>query len=338
MHTRKAALILAALGLLALSACEEKGKEKTNDTTASTSANTAADTTTKEEPGVEKLIFAFQPQENPEGLQLNGKKLAEFMEKETGIKCEIFVPTSYAAVVEALKGNNAHVAYFSGWPYLIAHNTAGVELLVAEERSGKPFYYSQWYVAKDSEYKDLSELKGKNIAFTSQTSTSGYLFPLAKVIEEGHLKTGQDPKEYFGEVLFAGGYEAALKALVAGKVDAAAASDYAPGRYLSEEEQGKIRVLVKQGPAPTHGIAIKSDLPQDVRDKVKAALLKLNADENKELLKSIYGAEKLVERTHEEHVAALDKAQKAVGADYPLDKKKAKAPAAKEGEKEAPAK
>ncbi|MEC9442980.1 MAG: phosphate/phosphite/phosphonate ABC transporter substrate-binding protein [Myxococcota bacterium] len=334
---RQAILVLAALGLFIAAGCEEKAKEKTNETTATTT-QTAADTTTKEEPGVEKLIFAFQPQENPEGLQLNGKKLAEFMEKETGIKCEIFVPTSYAAVVEALRGNNAHVAYFSGWPYLIAHNTAGVELLVAEERDGKPFYYSQWYVAKDSPIKDLSELKGKNIAFTSQTSTSGYLFPLAKVVEEGHLKPKQDPKEFFGEVLFAGGYEAALKALVAGKVEAAAASDYAPGRYLSEEEQGKIRVLVKQGPAPTHGIAIKSDLPQEVKDKVKAALLKLNADENKELLKSIYGAEKLVERTHDEHVAALDKAQKAVGADYPLEKKKeAAAPEKKEGE-EAPAK
>ena len=136
--TRQAILVLAALGLFIATGCEDKAKEKTNET-AATTAETTADTTTKEEPGVEKLIFAFQPQENPEGLQLNGKKLAEFMEKETGIKCEIFVPTSYAAVVEALRGNNAHVAYFSGWPYLIAHNTAGVELLVAEERDGKPF-------------------------------------------------------------------------------------------------------------------------------------------------------------------------------------------------------
>ena len=271
-------------------------------------------------PVVDTLIFAFQPQENPEGLELNTQKLADFMEKETGIPSKIFVPTSYAAVVEALRNDNAHVAYFSGWPYLIAYNTAEVELLVAEERDGQPFYYSQWYVAADSPIKTLADLKGKAVAFTSETSTSGYLFPLAKVIEEGHLGTGQDPKEFFGEVLFAGGYEAALKSLANGKVEAAAASDYAPARYLSQEEQQKIRVLTKQGPAPTHGIAIKTALPQAVKDKVKAALLKLNEPEHQELLKSIYGAEKLVPRTHDEHVSSLDKAQKLVGADYPMSK------------------
>ena len=270
---------------------------------------------------IEKLVFAFQPQENPEGLELSGKQLAEFMEKETGIKTEVFVPTSYAAVVEALRNDHAQVAYFSGWPYLIAHHGAEVDLLVVEERDGKPFYYSQWYVAADSPIESLADLKGKPIAFTSPTSTSGYLFPLAKVIEEGHLEAKQDPKEFFGEVIFAGGYEAALKSLVAGKVEAAAASDYAPGRYLSPEEQAKIRVLTKQGPAPTHGIAIKRSVPKEVRDQIQAALLKLNEPEHKELLKSIYGAEKLVARTHDEHVAALDKAQQLVGAEYPLEEK-----------------
>ena len=317
----KRTLLALSLSLLTFAtACEDKTKTTTPADTTATAA--AVDTTAKEEaPEIEKIIFAFQPQENPEGLELNTKKLAEFMQKETGIPSEAFTPTTYAAVVEALRNDNAHVAYFSGWPYLIAHNTADVELLVVEERDGNPFYFSQWYVAKDSDIKTLADLKGKDIAFTSQTSTSGYLFPLSKVIEEGHLKTGQDPKEFFGEVLFAGGYESALKALAEGKVEAAAASDYAPGRYLSEEEQGKIRVLTKQGPAPTHGIAIKSNLPPEVKAKVKAAFLKLNEPEHKELLKSIYGAEKLVVRTHDEHVAALDKAQKLVGADYPLDKK-----------------
>ncbi len=303
---------------LTLAACDKKQEEPAKGATSQAAAETAG---AEEAPAMDKLVFAFQPQENPEGLELSSDKLAKFMQEETGIESEVFVPTSYAAVVEALRNDNAHVAYFSGWPYLIAHNTADAEILVAEERGGKPFYYSQWYVAKDSDYESLADLEGKPVAFTSQTSTSGFLFPMSKVIEEGHLKQGQDPKEYFGEVLFAGGYEAALKSLVAGKVEAAAASDYAPGRYLSEEEQAKIRVLTKQGPAPTHLIAIKKSVPDEVKEKVKAALLKLNEPEHQELLKSIYGAEKLVERTHEEHVAALKKATDLVKADYPMGEK-----------------
>jgi phosphonate transport system substrate-binding protein len=308
MH--KITLLLAAL--LALSAC--KDDKKTDEA--------KPDVTQQEVKSVEKLIFAFQPQENPEGLAPNAMQLAEFLTKKTGIKCEVFLPTSYAAVVEALRSENADVAYFSGLPYLVAHNTAGVELIAVEERGGNPFYYSQWFVAADSEIKSTADLKGKPIAFTAPTSTSGYLFPLAKIVQDGHLTPGQDPKEFFSEVVFAGGYEQALKALVNGKVEAAAASDYSFQQYLSDDERAKLRVLVQQGPVPTHGIAIRKALPQDVRDKVRDALLSLNEPEHKELLKSVYGAEKLVARSHDEHVAALAKAIEDTKLDIPIDKPK----------------
>ena len=81
---------------------------------------------------IEQLVFAFQPQENPEALTPNAKKLAEYLGTKIGIKSNVFMPTSYAAVVEALRSKNADVAYFSGWPYLIAHNTADVELLISK--------------------------------------------------------------------------------------------------------------------------------------------------------------------------------------------------------------
>lgn len=264
---------------------------------------------------VERLVYAFQPQANPDAIAPNADKLADYLAEHTGVESKVYLPTNYAGVVEALRSENADVAYFSGWPYLVAHKEANVELLVVEERNGRPSYQSRWYVQKDSGIESLADLEGKSIAFTSPTSTSGYLFPLAKVIEEGHLEEGGDPKSFFGQIIYAGGYEQALRALAEGKVDAAAASDYAPGRYLDEETRAKLKVLVSQGPVPTHGIAIRSELPDDVKAKVKQALLDLNKPENNELLSSVYGAEKLVERTHEEHAEALERSLELVGDD-----------------------
>ncbi len=299
---------------------------------------TAAQDAPKEAPAEEavKLTFAFQPQENPEGLMPNANKLAEFIAKETGYEIEVFVPTSYAAVVEAMRGNKAQVAYLSAWPYLKAHHSADADLLLVEERGGQTHYMSQWYAQKDSKIEKLEDLRGKTIAFTSPTSTSGFLFPYAKLIQDGVLKEGETLEQGFKGVLFAGGYEGALKSVASGKVDAAAASDYALTKYLSPEEQAKVKVISKQGPVPTHGFAVRADMKPEVREKVKNALLALNEDANRELLKSVYGAEKLVERSHGDHVTALQEAQNAVGAEFPLEP--AEKDAAAEKKEEAPAK
>lgn len=305
------------LAVAALGACDKKSDSDTNGAAANQAQTNGTAGAAAEKSDV-KITFAFQPQENPEGLMPDAKKLAAFVAEQTGYEVEVFVPTSYAAVVEAMRGGNAQVAYFSGWPFLKAHHAADAQLLLVEERDGNPFYYSQWYVAADSKAEKLSDIKGKKIAFTSPTSTSGFLFPYAKLIDEGVVEQGKDLNEFFENVYFAGGYEAALKSLVEGKVDAAAASDYALELYLTEEEQKKVKVLTKQGPVPTHCFAVKADVPLDVQKKLKEALLELNKDENKELLKSVYGAEKLVERSHGDHMMALQEAQETVGTQYPL--------------------
>ncbi len=307
--------ILLALSLVVgLSGCEKDADKTEGETTAAETSEEGEET--EESPEMpETLTFAFQPQENPDALAPDVEALADYMTEKTDIKSEVFLPTSYASVVEALRSDNADVAYFSGWPYLVAHREAGVELVAAEVRNGNPFYHSQWYVAKDSGIETLSDLKGKSVAFTSPTSTSGYLFPVAKMIEETEMETGGDPKKFFSQVIYAGGYEQALKSLVHGKVDAAAVSDYAFDQYLTEDERAGIRVLSRQGPVPTHGIAVRSELPDEVKDKIKTAILDLNKPENQALLESIYGAKELAARSHDEHVAPLEEALELVGAE-----------------------
>lgn len=262
-----------------------------------------------------ELSFAFQPQENPEGLQLDAEQLGAFITEQTGYDVEIYLPTSYAAVVEALRSENADVAYFSGLPYMMAHDMAGAELLVVEERDGQPFYYSQWYALEDSDIDSLDDLQDRSIAFTSHSSTSGFLFPMAEVIEQGLVEEGGEPGDFFGDVVYAGGYQQALQSLVNNQVEAAAASDYALETYLSEEERERIKVIAEQGPVPTHGLAIRGDLDDEIKETVRQALLELNSEEHTELLRSVYGAERLVEVDHDDHVDALQRAYELVDLD-----------------------
>ncbi|MDW8343958.1 MAG: phosphate/phosphite/phosphonate ABC transporter substrate-binding protein [Verrucomicrobiae bacterium] len=269
----------------------------------------------------EPLVFAFQPQENPERLQLNARQLTDYLAGTLGQPVKVYIPTDYAAVVEALRAGHAHVAYLSAWPYLLAHQLAGVEIIAAEERAGKTSYVSQWYTRRDTGIRSLSEARGRAAAFTSPSSTSGYLFPLAKLVDEGLVPPRGDPAQFFRSVVFAGGYEQALKALMRGQVDVAAASDYAPARYLTDEEQAQLVVLSQQGPVPTHCLAVKTNLPAETRARIRDALLRLNDPEHAALLKSVYGAEKLVPVGHAEHTGPLARALELTGLDYPLKKK-----------------
>lgn len=303
-------IALTAFLSLGIAACDDGPSD-----TAEPSDSDAAELDAEAEEPRGTLTFAFQPQENPDGLALDTERFAEFIGQQTGFEVEIFLPTNYSAVVEALRSDNADVAYFSGLPYMMAHKMADAELLVVEEREGNPFYYSQWYTLKDSGIDDLSDLEGHSIAFTSPTSTSGYLFPLAEVIDQGLLDKKGDPRDFFGDVVFAGGYQQALLSLVNGRVDAAAASDYSLQQYLSDDERDNIKVITEQGPVPTHGLAVRGGLDDEVVEDIRQALLMLNEEEYSDLLESVYGAEKLVVQDHDTHVDALQHAYELVDFD-----------------------
>lgn len=305
------ALVVTSVLTLGTLACDSDGDPA--------SSNANSQTKSSDSTAVDKLTFAFQPQENPESLAPDAEKLASFLTDQIGIESEVFLPTTYAGVVEALRSENADVAYFSGWPYLIAHQEAGAELLVVEQRNGNPYYHSRWYVRQDSDIEELSQLEGRSVSFTSPTSTSGYLFPMAEIINNSSMASGDDPGEFFDNVIYAGGYQQSLHALLEGKVDAAAASDYSFREYLDQSQRDKLRILSEQGPVPTHGVAIRGGLPDEAKQKVKQALLSLNDAENSDLLKSVYGAEKFVERTHTEHVSALEAALKTVDTDRSIE-------------------
>jgi phosphonate transport system substrate-binding protein len=246
------------------------------------------------------------------------KKVADIIAAETGFDVEPMVPTSNAAIIKGMHSDEIQLAYLPAWAFLKAHHTADAQLLVVEERDGSPSFDSHWYVRADGKIDKLADLEGKKVAFTVPTSAGGFLFPYSKLISDGIVKQGEDLNEFFKSVVFAGGYAPALKSLVEGKADAAAATDFAVKQYLSEEDQKKVRVLSTQGPVPTHCFGVRAEVPLDAQTKLKEALLTLNKPENQKLLEKVYGAQKLVARSHGDHLMGLQEAQETVSTDYPL--------------------
>lgn len=272
------------------------------------------------EPSLSKVVVVVNPIPR-ETVEAEAVELERFLESKLGVDVEIYFPTSVAAIVEALRYGHAHVALGIGsLPAALALHVANVEMPLVEVREviidGRsehaPYYYSYWIVLKDSPYTSLEQLRGKKACFPSELSTSGYIFPMYRLVQLGLLKSPVDPKQFFGEVVFAGGYAQCWEALKRGSVDVTVMAGDVPYK-LYWEAMNNSRVLEKQGPVPSHVVLISKNLPEELKRKVIEALKELNnrPDLMRKFVSAIFV--RLEERSIDEHLGPLMEALEKTG-------------------------
>lgn len=265
-----------------------------------------------------KLTIAVQPTSTPEKLTTDAKDIEKFLAERTKSEIELLFPTSFAGVIEALRFGHADAAFMSAWPAALAKKLAGAEVALAEIREvviddkkvEAPNYYSYWIVKASSEHTSLSQLKGKKASLPSQLSTSGYVAPVARLVELGLLPNDgkeADPAKFFGQVIYSGGYAQSWEALKSGQVDAAViAGDVSEKLY--REVLAETRILEKQGPIPSHAVVFAKQLQDPERTRLKDALMELGKAEHRDLMRKFISGifVSFKETTAEEHLASLD--------------------------------
>lgn len=223
---------------------------------------------------------------------------------------KVFVPTSYEPLIEGIRFQNIDAAYMDSGPAWLLHKLTDSEVILAELKDGKQYYYGEIFVRNDSSITSFEEIIGKRIAFTSWTGSSGFVFPVGKLIQEGLLIVEGDDfadlekalRNNFENYHVGGGYKQALTLLVEGKVDVAGGAHDAPEIYLDEIEQKKIKTLIRLGKVPSHPIVIGKHVEAEVKEKFINAMLELNKPENIHILNDLYGVDGLVQTNTQEHL------------------------------------
>ena len=265
------------------------------DSTNSQTESTPIDTKTV-------VTLAIQPTASASDIESQAHDLEQFLEERAGYDIQIYVPTSYAGTVEALRFGKADLAFMSAWPSYLAVEKADATLDLAEVREvaigddlvSETYYFSYWVVPKDSPYNTLEDLKGKKAAFPSPLSTSGYVTPMKSLVDLGLVivENGKeiDPKTYFSDVIFAGGYGQAWEALKANTVDVSIiAGDVSEKLY--REVRDNTKVIHEQGPIPSHGVVFSKDVDPQVKTNIKNALLEIGKDEqSKQIMRKLVSA------------------------------------------------
>jgi phosphonate transport system substrate-binding protein len=221
------------------------------------------------------LRVGVVPNQNPESVEANYEPFGEYLSEQLGREVELTVPTSYNAVVEAMVNDKLDLAYFGGLSYVQARNRASVAPLVTEMNpyTGDTTYHSLIITPADSDIQEVSELRGRDFAFGSASSTSGSLYP-AIMLQDA----GIDYRTDLGEFTYTGGHDATAQAVTNGSVDAGGIEDRI--LYNLEKDgtidEASIRTVEESDPIEGYPWVVRDALSDDLKEQIAQAFLNLD--------------------------------------------------------------
>lgn len=212
---------------------------------------------------IAKMVRAFEP-------------TRQYLERELGLRIEVFKATDYTAVIEAMRAKKIEVAYFGPFSYVLAAKRANARAIVGgsagDGRLG--VYHSILITHKDSGLRGIDDVKARKgkltLSFVDPASTSGHLIP------RGAMESiGIRVDRHFREIIFAGGHDASILAVHARKVDIGATWE---GPYKRAIEKGLIKpedvfVIWKSDGIPRSPIAVRGDMDEALIQRIQQAFL-----------------------------------------------------------------
>jgi len=209
--------------------------------------------------------------------------LASYLEKRLGMKVEFIPVSDYPAAVEALVNKKVDLVWFGGFTYVQAQIRSGGKIIPIAQRVEDTKFQSVFIAKTDSGIKSLADMKGKQVSFGSQSSTSGHLMPRNNL-----LAAGINPEKDFRRIAYSGAHDATIASVVSGKVDAAALDITVWRKFVAENkvDTKAVDVFFTTPPYFNYNWSVNADMPPEMREKVKQALLDIDpaTPEGKEIL------------------------------------------------------
>ena len=249
------------------------------------------------------------PDESPTELARKAAPLVKYLERALGMKVEFTPVTDYAAAVETLVNRKVDLAWFGGFTFVQAQARSGGKVLPLVQREEDEKFRSV-FITTDPAITKLADLKGKDLSFGSQSSTSGHLMPRSFL-----LQAGLDPDKDLRRVAYSGAHDATIAAVASGKVQAGALNISVWEKFVADKkvDTAKVRVFYTTPPYYDYNWTVHAELPAALRDKLTQAFLALKPDtpEGQEIL-ALQRATRFVP-TRAEHYKGIEAAARSAG-------------------------
>lgn len=212
------------------------------------------------------------------------------LSEATGLPVKLYESADYNGLIQALSSGQVDVAQMAGGAYANVDAQVGKlvsPILSLRQAEGEMGSYSTLVVRADSPVRSLQDMKGRTLGYVDFNSTSSYVFPRAKMREQGI-----EPDTFFGKTSFAGAHTQAVMALSNGQFEGTIlnASGGSPetgftrGPLHTLARRGLVdledfRVVWTAGPIPGEAFVVRTDRPQPMIDLIRGAVAALPYDE-----------------------------------------------------------
>jgi phosphonate transport system substrate-binding protein len=203
--------------------------------------------------------------------------IAASVGERLGLRTELFTGTTF----DQFEAGQADVGFICGLPYvqLARQSPPPIELLAApvlqgERYQGRPIYFSDVIVHRDSPFRSFADLRGRSWSYNDPDSHSGYNVTRYRLVQMG------ETRGFFGKVVQAGWHQKSIEMVAAGEVDASAIDSQVLAIEVRERPElaSRLRVVDALGPSTIQPVVAARQLPESLKADLRAVLLAMEDD------------------------------------------------------------
>ncbi len=203
--------------------------------------------------------------------------ICEYIGRRLGIATELVVGESFAQ----FERGEIDAGFICGLPYvqLAQQNPSPVELLAAPVLQGglyggRPLYYSDVIVRRDSPYQSFQDLRDCVWSYNDPDSHSGYGITRYKLVQM------RETKGFFGRVVAAGFHQESVRLVCEGEVNASAIDSQVLALAMRDrpEVQARLRIIESLGPSTIQPVVAARRLPSSLKADISEALIRMADD------------------------------------------------------------
>lgn len=224
------------------------------------------------------FVVAVAPNQPPVVLHKVWSPFVAELSRAAGVRLELKLYERVGVFIDDCDAGVPDLIFAAPNLFFLAHQKEGYLPLVRSRAMLKGVIF----VRKDSPVKSIRDLEGKTIAFVGPKS-------ICSVVTRHSLASSRPPIEL--NASFIGSTINVAKAVLLGKVDAGATLE---GPLLTEVGDGsdQLRRIFETPPVASHPLAAHPRVPEEVRERIAAAVLALaGSAEGQRLLAGVRLAE-----------------------------------------------